>query len=166
VTIVLEGALKHSDSMGNTGVIPYDTVQRMTAGTGVTHSEVNASAKPVHLLQIWIHPNKSGLPPSYEQKSFAWMRNRFVPIVSYAKEQTAVYLHQDATMHVGRFDAETAADFTPDTDKGVYVFVIRGEIRVHDRILKQGDAAAITDAEHLQMRTVKRSDILVIQVPV
>jgi len=166
VTIVLEGALRHEDSMGNEGVIPYDTVQRMTAGTGVRHSEMNDSkSKPVHLLQIWIEPNRKGLPPGYEQKSFAWMRNRFVPIVSFTKDQTSVYLHQDATMHAGRLDAGFETAFTADADKGVYVFLIHGHVRVEDTVLSTGDAVAITEMDHIPVTALKNSDVLIIQVP-
>lgn len=167
VTIVLKGTLKHKDSMGNEGLIPYDTVQRMTAGTGVEHSEMNASkTESVHLLQIWIEPNKEGLSPSYEQKSFAWMRNHFVQIVSFTKIETGVYVHQDATMHVGRFDPEYDASFSVDSGKGVYVLVIEGQARVEDKVLSKGDALAVTERTNITIHTLKHSDILVIQVPV
>jgi len=166
VTIVLSGELTHEDSMGNKGTISEYNVQRMSAGTGVRHSETNNGKKPVHLLQIWITPERKGISPSYEQHAFKCALNEFTLIASYVKDPTAVYLHQDATMHLGKFKPGAATAFTADPDKGAYVFVIHGELSVEGKNVKAGDALAITEAQHIRMQAMTESDVLVIQVPV
>ena len=168
VTIVLEGALSHTDSMGNQGVIPAGDVQRMSAGTGVVHSEANASKKePVKLFQIWVFPKERNIKPSYEQKSFAKMpKNKLVVIVSGQKKEDAMYLHQDAEFLLGEFDAKKEFSFKPkNQSRGVFVFVVEGKILAETKKLGSRDAVEITGAKEIKIKSVEKSKILLIEVP-
>lgn len=168
VTIVLEGALSHTDSMGNHGIISAGDVQRMSAGTGIVHSEANASKKePVKLFQIWVFPKERNIKPSYEQKSFANLpENELVAIVSGKKKKSVMYLHQDAEFLLGEFDAKKDFSFKPKNPAhGVFVFVVEGKVLVETKELGRRDAAEITGAKEIKVKTVEKSKILLIEVP-
>ena len=167
ISIVLDGALEHKDSMGNHGIINAGEVQRISAGTGISHSEFNHSSKDkVHFLQIWVVPKEMGIKPSYEQKSFELKKNKFIDVVSGRKNKDLIYMHQDANFSLGDFDKNKSAVYKLNNPKhGVYVFVIDGEIEIDNEILKARDAAGIIDATSIDLKFNQESKILVIEVP-
>ncbi len=149
VTYILEGALEHKDSMGNGSVIRVGDVQRMSAGTGVTHSEHNASDKePVHLLQIWILPEFKGLKPGYEQKQFpeTEKRGRLRVVASPDGREGSVTIHQDALIYA-TVVLETGESVTHTLEPGrrAYVHVARGKARVNGERLAAGDGARVSE---------------------
>jgi quercetin 2,3-dioxygenase len=165
LTWILSGALEHQDSMGNRGVIRPGEAQRMSAGTGVRHSEFNPSSEtPVHLLQIWLLPEARDLPPSYEQKAFAEeaLRNKLQPIASPDGRENSVSWHQGAVLSAGRFDAEQQLSLTPSADRHLWMQVAKGSLSLNkDQILKQGDGAALSHEPSLVLRFLQDSEILV-----
>jgi redox-sensitive bicupin YhaK (pirin superfamily) len=169
VTIILEGVLEHQDSEGRRGVIRPGDVQRMTAGTGIRHSEFNASkTERVHLLQIWIHPEQRGLKPGYEQKSFSvkMLRNHFHALVSGEKKSAAVFFHQDASISRGIFDAGRTISYAMrKPGHGLYLFLISGEISMQGETLRKGDAVALSSHDPLDFRAVEQTDLLALEVP-
>ena len=160
LTWVLEGALQHRDSMGNTGVIRPGELQHMSAGTGVMHSEFNASSTdPVHLLQIWIVPERKGLKPEYEQLAFsdADLRNRFALV---AGPKAPLTIHQDANLHVARLDAGATAQHTLEADRHAWIQVAKGAVRVNGKELAVGDGAAISGEKNLRVEAAAPSEVL------
>lgn len=146
LTWVLDGALEHRDSMGNTGVIRPGEAQRMTAGRGVRHSEFNASTEePLHLLQIWLLPEKNGLTPGYEQRKFPRedREGRLRLIASPDAAQDSVVLHQDARVYNSILKPGRSVEHKLDKDRGAWVHVATGAVKVNGQDLKAGDAAAI-----------------------
>ncbi len=169
VTVVLEGTLEHKDSEGNHGIIPAGDVQKMSAGTGIRHSEFNASKKdPVHLLQIWVQPNKNNIKPNYDQKSFSadMKKNKLLPIVSNQKSKDAIHIHQDSVFLLGSLDKDKSVSYKlTDLKHGVYVFVIKGSLSLGRNKLADGDAAAVSQADEILLTAEKKTDVLVIEVP-
>ncbi len=178
VSYVLEGALAHKDSMGNgepganasgkaAGVIRPGDVQRMSAGTGVRHSEFNhASDATTHFLQIWILPAQAGIEPGYEQQHFdaAAKRGRLVTVASPAgpKHQPgSVTLHADATLRAGLFTGDEDAELTLDPARIAYVHLVRGSLRVNDRQLHAGDAARLDQETRLVLEGGEDAEVLV-----
>ncbi|MDP2305899.1 MAG: pirin family protein [Pseudomonadota bacterium] len=148
VSYVLDGALEHKDSMGTGSVIRPGDVQRMSAGTGVAHSEYNASkADPVHFLQIWIVPDRAGHAPGYEQKHFdpASKRGRLRLVASPDGRDGSVTLHQDAAIFAGLFDGDERAEHVLAPGRAAWLHVARGTVTVNGERLSAGDAAAIGD---------------------
>lgn len=165
VTLVLEGALEHKDSMGNKGIITSTDVQRMSAGTGVTHSEFNHSQRePCHLLQIWIETKTPSLPPSYEQRSYALKKNELHLVVSGTKDQHAIFIHQHTFFYLGIFDSLKEIKHTIHDSNGAFLFVIQGSITLDNFKLEKGDAAGITENK-ATFFTTSPSKILLIDVP-
>jgi len=164
ITYVLDGALAHEDSMGNGSTIVPGDVQRMSAGTGVRHSEYNHSKSGVtHFLQIWIVPDRAGIPPSYEQKHFeaGEKRGRLRVIASPDGRQGSVSLHQDALIYAGLFDGAEKASLS--VRKG-YVHVARGAISVNGHALGAGDALK-TGAGTVDLKDGKGAEVLVFDLP-
>jgi redox-sensitive bicupin YhaK (pirin superfamily) len=146
ITYVLEGALAHKDSMGNGSVIRPGDVQRMSAGTGVTHSEFNGSkTEPVHFLQIWIIPSAHGIKPGYEQKMFADAdkRGRLRLLASPDGREGSISIHADALVYAGLFAAGEAAALA--TKRHAWLHVARGKVRVQGKELQAGDGASFSD---------------------
>ena len=168
ITIVLDGALEHKDNKGNHGILKPGDVQRMTAGTGIEHSEFNASQEePVHFLQIWVYPKERDLKPSYEQKNFVLEKNTLKKIVSPVFSEDALFIHQDAVFFLGQFDAEKTIQHALKSRKhGDYVFVIDGKLALGDNVLQKCDSAQITQIDTLEMRTLEPTKILLIEVGV
>lgn len=163
ITYILEGALEHRDSMGTGSVIRPGDMQRMTAGTGVTHSESNSSRQePVHLLQIWILPERQGLEPSYEQKAFTeeQKRGRLCLIASRDGREDSVTIHQDASVFASVLspDQEVVHELKPG--RHAWLQVARGGIEVNGETLEQGDGVAISAEEKLVVTGREDSEIL------
>ena len=168
ISYVLDGALGHSDSMGNQSTIVPGEVQRMSAGTGITHSEFNHSQSAVtHFLQIWIIPSKPGVRPSYEQKTFPEQekRGRLRVVVSPDGRDGSVGIHQDATMFSGLFDGEERAELPIAAGRLGYVHVARGEVTVNERKLAAGDALLLQDEPLVTIAHGKRAEVLVFDLP-
>ena len=171
VSYVLEGELAHRDSMGNgdvgavnSGVIRPGDVQRMSAGTGVRHSEFNhASDQTTHFLQVWILPDKSGIPPSYEQKHFGTdsKRGQLRLVAARDGRDGAVALHADASIRAGLFDRGESATLTIDAGRLAYVQVVRGQIEVNGQLLAQGDAAGFQDETIVSLKNGEDAEVLV-----
>lgn len=168
ISYVLSGQLAHRDSMGTGSVIVPGDVQRMSAGTGVRHSEMNASTKdPVHFLQIWIQPAVLGIPPSYEQKHFppAQMRGKLRLIVASDGSEGAVTLHQDVRLYAGLFDAAEEATLSLAESRRGYVHVACGTISVNETRLEAGDALKITGPQTLRFLSGANAELLVFDLP-
>ncbi|MEO8875471.1 MAG: pirin family protein, partial [Polyangiaceae bacterium] len=149
VSYVLEGKLAHKDSMGTGSVLEPGDVQRMSAGTGVRHSEFNGSdADEVHFLQIWIQPDQANYAPGSEEKHFseADKRGRLRLVASNDGRESSVTLHQDTSLYAGLFDVGESADFDLAEGRHAWVHVARGSVNVNGETLKAGDAAAIDEA--------------------
>jgi redox-sensitive bicupin YhaK (pirin superfamily) len=161
---VLEGALEHSDSMGTHGVIRPGELQRMSAGTGVTHSEFNASkTDPVHFLQIWLFPEREGIAPSYEQRAFAPadLEDRLHLVASHDGRDESVKVHQDADLYAGRISPNASVSFHPDAGRSLWLQVAKGQVQVEGRDLHAGDAASWTRTpEALDIRADTPSEVL------
>jgi redox-sensitive bicupin YhaK (pirin superfamily) len=162
VTYVLEGALDHKDSMGTGSVIRPHDVQRMTAGTGVTHSEFNHSKKErVHLLQIWIEPEKRNLTPSYEEKRFApeQKKNRLRLIGSRDGRDGSVTIHQDVDLYASLLDAGQSLAFTLRPKRHAWLQVIRGDVTLNGKELHAGDGVGAT-GEDLALSAKSAAEVL------
>ena len=168
LTYVLAGALEHRDSMGNGAVIGAGEVQRMTAGTGVEHSERNPSATdPVHLLQIWIRPAQTGLAPSYEQRLFgaAEKRGRLRLVASPDGARDSVTIHQDARVYAGLFDAAETATLSLPPGRIAYIHVALGALRVNGHQLSAGDGVRVAETRELVFNDGQGADVLVFDLP-
>jgi redox-sensitive bicupin YhaK (pirin superfamily) len=164
ITYVLEGRLAHKDSMGTGSVIGPGDVQRMSAGTGVQHSEFNASAKePVHFLQIWIVPEKSGLPPSYEQKTFdeREKRGRLRLVASQDGRDGSITVHQDVSLYATLLAEGERAALPLAAGRHAWVQVHRGAVRVNGQLLEEGHAAQVSDERHLDFTAERPPEFLV-----
>jgi hypothetical protein len=164
VTYVLEGALAHKDSLGNGAAILPGEVQRMSAGTGILHSEFNhAKDQRTHLLQIWILPEARGIQPGYEQKAFddASKRGVLKLVASPDGRDGAVTIHADAAIYAGLFDGDEAATLTLDPRRLAYVHVARGEVTVNGHALKAGDALKLDGEGELQVGEGRGAEVLV-----
>jgi redox-sensitive bicupin YhaK (pirin superfamily) len=163
ITYILAGALEHRDSMGTGSIIRRGDAQRMSAGTGVTHSEANPSAEmPVHLLQIWIFPNEQGLQPEYEEKKFSddEKRNKLRLIVSPDGDEGAVRIHQDAKVYASLLDKSQSVVHTLANGRSAWLQVAAGAVAVNDVELKQGDGAAISHEAKLSITARDAAEIL------
>jgi redox-sensitive bicupin YhaK (pirin superfamily) len=164
ISYVLEGGLEHRDSMGTGAVIRPDDVQRMSAGTGVTHSEYNASrSDPVHFLQIWIMPDRRGIAPSYEQRTFGRedKAGRLRLVASPDGSDGSVTIHADARLYAGLFDAGQTAEHPLAPDRHAWVHVVRGKARVNGVDLGAGDAAALSGERQVRVEGVAASELIV-----
>jgi redox-sensitive bicupin YhaK (pirin superfamily) len=163
ISYVLEGALAHKDSMGNGSAIVPGDVQRMSAGTGVRHSEFNhAERDTTHFLQIWIEPGRTGIPPSYEQKHFdaASKRGQLRLIASPDADQGSVTLHQDARVYAGLFDGDEAATHALATGRLAYVHIARGAVTVNGHALKAGDALKAGEVDAISIANGRGAEVL------
>lgn len=145
ITIPLEGEITHDDSLGNRAVIVPGDVQRMTAGTGITHSEYNLTDNPIHYYQIWFYPDEPKLEPSYEQRSFTSdeYTNRLCPVASGRGDDRAVSMHADATIYRAALDPEMTLTHESGEDRRVFVYLIGGMLDINGKRLVPGDQARI-----------------------
>ena len=168
ISYVLDGGLEHKDSMGTGSVIHYGDVQRMSAGTGVVHSEFNHSqSEPVHFLQIWIEPNARGIEPSYEEKHFdrASKEGRLRLIASPDGRDGSVLIHQDATLYASILDGQEKIEHGLMPSRCAYVHVARGEVEVNGISLKTGDALKIVDEKAVTLQNANNAEILLFDLP-
>jgi redox-sensitive bicupin YhaK (pirin superfamily) len=164
VSYVLSGELAHEDSLGNVESIPPGDVQRMSAGTGVTHSEFNhAKGQTTHFLQIWILPNAIGIPPGYEQKTFSASdkQGRLRLVASPDGAQGSVTLHADASLYAGLFDGAEAATLALDPTRKGYVHAVRGALEVNGQRLGAGDAALLEGERRIVLANGADAEVLV-----
>jgi redox-sensitive bicupin YhaK (pirin superfamily) len=171
ITIPLEGGLKHRDSMGNEGVIRFGEVQVMSAGTGIQHSEMNASqTEQAKTLQLWVFPDRQDVKPRYEQKSFDIENqiNTFVNIVSPKDKNdgNALWVYQQTFFNLGIFEKDTTITYKINiSQNGVYLFLIEGEIEVDNQILRPRDAMGIIDFKQFEIKINSKAKILLVEVP-
>jgi redox-sensitive bicupin YhaK (pirin superfamily) len=166
VTILLEGELTHQDSTGIEGTIREGDVQRMTAGTGVTHSEFNTGKIPTHLYQIWIIPESSGLEPSYEQRHYEssdW-KNKLLPIASNQEELDAIPIHSDATIYRADFDRNHSQKFTYEAPRRVFIYLTNGILKINDNLLRTGDQARIEGESELNIIALEETQFILIDL--
>jgi redox-sensitive bicupin YhaK (pirin superfamily) len=164
ISYVLQGNLAHKDSMGNVKGIPPGDVQRMSAGSGVRHSEFNhAPNDTTHFLQIWIEPNQRGIPPSYEQKGFADAEKRGALrlVASPNGKDGSVTIHADAAMYAGLFNGAETAQIALDPQRKAYVHLVRGELEVNGERLSGGDAAVLDGETSLTLAKGTDAEVLV-----
>jgi redox-sensitive bicupin YhaK (pirin superfamily) len=164
VSYVLDGALAHKDSMGNGAAIVPGEVQRMSAGTGVRHSEFNHAADATtHFLQIWILPDRQGIAPGYEQKAFApsEKRGRLRLVASPDGSDGSVTIHSDARLYAGLFDGAERTELALDAQRLAYVHVARGAVSVNGRPLLAGDAAKLSGESRLVLDQGRKAEVIV-----
>ena len=168
ISYVLEGALGHKDSMGHSSSIVPGDVQRMSAGTGVQHSEFNYSETgTTHFLQIWIIPDRQGVAPSYEERKFsdAEKRGRLRLVASPDGADGSVSIHQDARLHAGLFDGDERAELALAPGRLGYVHVARGEVEVNGRALSAGDALLYEGEPLVALRNGRQAEVLAFDLP-
>ena len=164
ISYVLSGNLAHQDSMGNVKGIPPGDVQRMSAGSGVRHSEFNhAKGQQTHFLQIWIEPNVRGIAPSYEQKTVpdAAKRGQLALVAAPDAGEHTVKIHADARLYAGLFDGTEQATLALDAQRKAYVFVVRGSLRANGQALNAGDAALLAAEPALTLDQAQDAEVLV-----
>jgi quercetin 2,3-dioxygenase len=169
VSIVLKGELEHKDSTGRQEVIRPGDVQRMSAGTGIIHSEMNPSAsQEVNFLQLWFEPAEYGLAPSYEQTAYdpKQMVNRLLPVVSREGGEQVARIHQDLTLYLSRLEPDAALTFEQEAGRRIYLFVIEGDLAVNgETALAKRDAARITDTPKLSLTSPSGAFFMLIDLP-
>ena len=168
VSYVLDGALEHKDSMGNGSLIRPGDIQRMSAGTGVRHSEYNPSpTEPVHFLQIWLVPNRAGVQPGYDQKHFplAERRGRLVLLVSPDGRDGSLSAHQDSLLYGTLLEAGEAVEHPLAPGRRAYVHVARGQVAVNGTPLGSGDGATLEGVGQVHLEGLGRAEVLLFDLP-
>jgi len=168
LTYVVEGTFEHSDSLGNGGVLPAGSVQRLTLGSGALHSEMNHSqTEAMRFIQMWIIPRERGLPPSLEQKVFSRddRTNVLLPVIT-PDGSSGVRVHQDARVYVSRLEAGRSVEHEFAPGSGAYLFLIDGEISLNGERLAAGDAARIRDEGRLQIEASAAAELIMVEVRV
>lgn len=164
ISYVLSGSIGHKDNVGNAESIPPGDVQRMSAGTGIMHSEYNhAPSEETHFLQIWIEPNVNGIAPGYEQKTFAAAskQGKLKLVASPTGAEGSVTIHADAALYAGLFSAGEMASLALANGHKSYVHLVRGELKVNGHILKTGDAAKLVDESAVHLTDAVDAEVLV-----
>ena len=169
ISIPLEGALEHKDSMGNGAIVQHGDVQVMSAGTGIQHSEFNAKTDEyVSLLQIWLFPNKKNVEPRYDQISIKDIekKNEFYQVLSPNTDDQGVWIHQDAWFHLGKFDTDVCSTYKMNkSGNGVYAFIIEGTAEIAGQALEKRDGFGIWNVDDFEIKADKNSRILLMEVP-
>ena len=169
VTIPLEGALKHKDSTGGEGIIRKGEVQIMSAGSGIFHSEENASkSEPVNLFQIWVFPKEQNIQPRYDQRMFEKDKrmNQLCTVVSPDKTDDALWINQDAYFSLGAWDKATAIDYKiRHKGNGAYIMIVEGSAEVDGKSLGKRDAIGVWDTDSVTINVTANTEVLVIEVP-
>jgi redox-sensitive bicupin YhaK (pirin superfamily) len=169
ITYMLGGELAHQDSLGNGSVIKAGDVQRMTAGKGIVHAEVNPSkTEESYLLQIWLKPSVNGLTPSYEDKHIDLARklNRWCLIASQDARDDSLLIHQDVRLWATYLEADKSLDYHAQQDRSLYIQVAKGEVSINGSLLAQGDALAVEEApEIITLKAEENTEVLVFELP-
>ncbi|HLC26203.1 MAG TPA: pirin family protein [bacterium] len=169
VTYVMRGRLAHRDSTGSDFLIKAGEVQRMSAGTGINHSEMNPdSIEPVHFLQIWITPAKKGLKPGYEQKNFSRQQRlgTLLPVVSGREIPGCLRIHQDTTFYISRLDTgDQITHPLPSSSQKIYLFVIEGAIALNGEVLGARDAVKLSGQQDVQLKAGEPSELILLDLP-
>jgi len=167
ITIVLKGEISHKDSMGNGGVIRAGEVQRMSAGTGLTHSEYNEAGLDLHFYQVWILPDEAGLPPSYEQKEFMEddFKNVLFPLASGQNHARTVSFHTDAAIYRSRLEARRQLEHRTSTDRKLFVYLTSGRLHVNGEAMAARDQARLDGVDRLELKADQDADFILIDVP-
>jgi redox-sensitive bicupin YhaK (pirin superfamily) len=163
VTYVLRGALEHKDSMGNGEVLRPGEFQRMSAGSGITHSEFNPSAtEPVHLYQIWLRPERKGILPSYEQKRFdeQGRHNQWQLVASRGAEAGSLTIHQDAKIFLSALDVGQKLNYSLRPERHAWLQILRGAIELHGESLTAGDGVAVSDEQTLELTAQFAAEVM------
>lgn len=169
LTYVVEGTFKHADSLGNDGILPAGSVQRMTLGSGAYHSEQNGSqTEPMRFIQIWIMPRERGLPPGVEQKVFTRQErtNRLLLAIGPDRAEGSILVHQDASMYISRLEAGQAVEHAFRDGFGAYLFLIEGAASLNGLPVEAGEAAMIRDEERLAIQARQPSELIMVEVKV
>lgn len=164
ISYVLSGNLAHQDSMGNVKGIPPGDVQRMSAGSGVRHSEFNhAEGEQTHFLQIWIEPNVTGIDPGYEQKTVpeSAKRGQLALVAAPEAADNTIKIHADARLYAGLFDGAESAQLALDPTRKAYVFLVRGRLQVNGQGLEAGDAVLLSAEKNLAIGQGQNAEVLV-----
>ena len=167
ITIVLDGEVTHEDSLGTKAVIRAGDVQRMSAGTGIRHSEFNLGDAPAHFYQIWIYPDEAGVEPSYGQQSFAGVdrTNRLLPVASGQGLPDVVTFHTDATIYLSDLKAQQSLTHQTDGSRRVFVYVTAGDLEVEGERIHPQDQARIDPEGPLRLTAASDASFLLIDVP-
>ena len=163
VTYVVSGELEHRDSMGNGSIIRAGEIQRMSAGSGISHSEYNHSSEhPVHLLQIWIRTEIDGIAPGYEQKSYLTFRqpNGLTLIASRGARENSIHINQDVNIYTGNLDGARSIQYQPPGNRHTWIQLIDGEVRLGGLTMKKGDGAAIGALKNIALEADSDSEFL------
>lgn len=170
ISIPLSGDLKHKDSMGNEAIIKQGDIQVMSAGTGISHSEMNANRdREVKFLQIWVIPNQKNVQPRYDQISMdeSKMKNKFLQVLSPDKNDEGVWIHQNAWFSIGIIDKDISINYQlKDKNNGVYAFVLEGTVSVNDEVLEKRDGFGITETETFTVTATDNAKVLLMEVPI
>ncbi len=168
VTYMLSGQLRHMDNLGNGSVIRAGDVQRMTAGTGIVHSEFNASStEPAHLLQIWMLPERNGIEPGYEEKHFAAAEklNQWRLIASRDAREGSLLIHQDVSLFAAVLEPGKTLAYELGRQRSAYLQVARGQVDLNGEILLAGDAAKLDKQQAIQLRAIENAEMLLFDLP-
>lgn len=169
VSIPLSGALEHKDNTGRHKIINQHDVQIMSAGTGIQHSEFNASkTEPVKFLQIWLFPKEKDIAPRYEQKAFepAGRVNRLQTVVAPDGADNALHINQDAWFSMGKFEKNNSFSYAPKrAQNGAYIFVLNGRVKIGEEVLEARDAMGVTDYDKLDVNALEDAELLIMDVP-
>jgi hypothetical protein len=168
VTYILRGELQHKDSIGNGSIIRVGDVQRMTAGTGIVHSEFNASdARDAHLLQIWIMPDRLNLEPSYEEKHFTTEQklNQWCLIAARDNQGSALKINQDMQLYASVLDAQASLAYTVNDNRSAYLHIARGKVEIDGQQFESGDAVMLDGSAELLIKANAQSEVLLFDLP-
>ncbi len=166
VTIMLEGELTHQDDIGNTKVMKQGEVQYMSAGTGVTHSEMNMSKEKTHLYQLWIMPRVRNLSPDYDQKTFDGVEgmNTLIPVASNVEKNGVIVIQADATIYKAQLESGKAIDYYPAQGRGVFIYITEGVLTINEIEFAKEDQARIEDEEKLTIIAKETSAFVMVDV--
>ena len=168
ITIVLTGEIAHEDSLGNKTTISAGEVQRMTAGTGIVHSEKNNTEEEVHLYQLWFLPNKKGLNPSYEQRRIDFLdtKNELIPLVSGQKVlEDVVYMNSNSTIYYGNLKADKEINFQTFEIRKTFIYIIEGELLINGYQVEKNDQLRIVDTKIVEIKATQDAQFILIDVP-
>lgn len=166
ITYIIEGALEHKDSMGTGAVIECGDIQRMSAGVGVEHSEFNNSnSERVHLLQIWITPDKNDINPSYEQKTIVTLPNKLILIGEREPKGNAITIHQDVRLYKASLTSGSSISYAFDEERAGWLQLIKGKIEINGQSLLPGDGAGIRDEESITIISSESAELLFFDLP-